>query len=658
MLWGENARRNELALLVVTNALVVLAVAVSLWAVDLQEDMFDPDEYSDASRVKNDGFSGYMSSGGFGRPFTKTQLAVAFFLADYDPIGPRVISVVAGVASLFLILIAIRKTWPNWIGAALFVPFYLVFNEQLLVFFRWGMMLYSEYFLCTSALLFLLMVFMSGEQRRWHKVSAFLLCLITPWVYFSTVVSTAAGIAVAVGLRWNQLRARSLRSIAKVAREFWPFWIAVPSYCIASRFEIWQAGRRPSLLGFFFPTSDFPDTLKGMLQFVFQRTGSLYRNLVKVHMGFAVSFRHTVVSADNVLTAICLVLAVIGIAACVWRGRRDAKRAFIVLYTILLGCGILVLSLLDKYPYGDPRYALYLLLPVLLLAAYGWSDIAHFVAAVFRRVPNLGFGSFRTVPASRVALVLFFAFFPVAVAGVGFHRAGVLHAERSRRIAAADGIKNALRTDRSDLALISHDALCSTRLIAPELAERAVNMGYRVGTKWPVTQPAEDLLERLRTDPPKTVLVATYHAPPQKTHPHFMKLFPPGKWASDALPSPGKMYVVHLTRLDQSTKLPPRIGRSQAVLRLDGDLSLKGWVMAGEEVLRVELLLDGKLLGNATFPQRRPDVLAKFPEYGTDYCGFTYHAVLKEGTHPDRVTARAVGADGVTLGEGEADWRL
>nr|WP_308165781.1 Ig-like domain-containing protein [Clostridium algidicarnis] len=70
-------------------------------------------------------------------------------------------------------------------------------------------------------------------------------------------------------------------------------------------------------------------------------------------------------------------------------------------------------------------------------------------------------------------------------------------------------------------------------------------------------------------------------------------------------------------------------------------IDLNGWVVSPSEIKSVEVYLDNKLLGNANYGTKRPDVMAIFPGYPVgENCGFNYQVSTKDlniGNHEIKI---------------------
>lgn len=67
-----------------------------------------------------------------------------------------------------------------------------------------------------------------------------------------------------------------------------------------------------------------------------------------------------------------------------------------------------------------------------------------------------------------------------------------------------------------------------------------------------------------------------------------------------------------------------------------GMTKIKGWFLDADGVNKLEVLVDGKVVGEVTYGKKRSDVLAVFPEYQNEYAGYEYMldtSKLSNGKH-------------------------
>jgi beta-N-acetylglucosaminidase len=83
--------------------------------------------------------------------------------------------------------------------------------------------------------------------------------------------------------------------------------------------------------------------------------------------------------------------------------------------------------------------------------------------------------------------------------------------------------------------------------------------------------------------------------------------------------------------------------------KVKGDMEVKGWFLDGSGVAKIEVLVDGKVIGQAQYGLERLDVKNAFPEYQNANSGYRYTLdtrKLSNGSHS--VTVRETGKNGAT----------
>lgn len=81
---------------------------------------------------------------------------------------------------------------------------------------------------------------------------------------------------------------------------------------------------------------------------------------------------------------------------------------------------------------------------------------------------------------------------------------------------------------------------------------------------------------------------------------------------------------------------------------LSGTKTISGWFLDGNGVSKVEVLVDGTVVGTAVYGSSRNDVAAAFPAYKTSNCGYTYNldtTKLTNGSHT--IVIRETGSSNV-----------
>jgi beta-N-acetylglucosaminidase len=99
----------------------------------------------------------------------------------------------------------------------------------------------------------------------------------------------------------------------------------------------------------------------------------------------------------------------------------------------------------------------------------------------------------------------------------------------------------------------------------------------------------------------------------------------------------------------QNPNLSPRgsLDRPANNATVKGDIPVSGWFLDGNGAARIEVLADGKIIGNAEYGLERLDVLKAYPDYENANSGFSYNLNTKNftnGTHT--LTVRGVNSVG------------
>lgn len=82
---------------------------------------------------------------------------------------------------------------------------------------------------------------------------------------------------------------------------------------------------------------------------------------------------------------------------------------------------------------------------------------------------------------------------------------------------------------------------------------------------------------------------------------------------------------------------------------VNGTVNLRGWFIDGSGIVKIDVLVDGKVVGQANYGISRPDVLQVFPKYQNSNAGYDFSLNtenLSNGLH--NVTVRALALNGST----------
>ncbi|MDD9148211.1 Ig-like domain-containing protein [Sporolactobacillus sp. CQH2019] len=110
----------------------------------------------------------------------------------------------------------------------------------------------------------------------------------------------------------------------------------------------------------------------------------------------------------------------------------------------------------------------------------------------------------------------------------------------------------------------------------------------------------------------------------------------------------GVQTTISRTVVVKNLSVQGRMDSPGAGSTLQGTASVRGWFLNGSGVSRIEVLVDGKVIGNATYGLSRPDVYRAYPQYQNSHSGYQYSlntTQLANGTH--QLSVRETGGNGV-----------
>jgi subtilisin family serine protease len=80
---------------------------------------------------------------------------------------------------------------------------------------------------------------------------------------------------------------------------------------------------------------------------------------------------------------------------------------------------------------------------------------------------------------------------------------------------------------------------------------------------------------------------------------------------------------------------------------VNGTTTVTGWILSGKDIEKVEVLVDGKKVGEAKYGNIRNDIHQRFPHYYNENSGFSYQLNTTTLTNGNRsITIRAIGTNG------------
>lgn len=144
---------------------------------------------------------------------------------------------------------------------------------------------------------------------------------------------------------------------------------------------------RPEIRHLFFPLGNYPKTAAGLLVFL----GSTTLSFLLMTFYFVVPMtRGSIWSASPgaltwILTFAMALAFIIGLVGSLFGKTRHTARFILGAYVVSVLLSLVGLAVLGIYAFGDIRYALFVDIPLLVLAAYGIMDVLRWTA---RRLPS------------------------------------------------------------------------------------------------------------------------------------------------------------------------------------------------------------------------------------------------------------------------------
>lgn len=350
-------------------SLLVLGVALRL--VEVTYDHFDYDDYHLRMGIEM-GFADYA------KHFMGTdslQFVAHYWLSNRllgsSSIAYHSMSLVAGIALLMLATFWLKRAWPKMEVVVLVVLVILVIGADARYLSRYAMFAYGNTFLLSAALFFLFMRLSEGplKSRQWLWISA----VLPVAAFFSNeflIVPLAIGSFTVFVLRW--MRSGGPRHLAALLGWVWelkPLLIFPIVYAVkqvAFPYIYWGASLRSDQVDLYFPSSGYPTTPVGMVEFLSAKTYTLLRDVLTPG---GISDRP---AKEAVFIGGCGFLGALALLQ-VARRRADRRTVFTSIFLLTTLVSIAFGSLLGLYPYGTPRYTPYLFMPSAILIGIGSS---------------------------------------------------------------------------------------------------------------------------------------------------------------------------------------------------------------------------------------------------------------------------------------------
>jgi len=535
--------------------LLLLSIAVTgvlaLW-LDLGASDFQPDEYHFMKLVHKslpDYVFAFVEPAGQEIQFWLCNRVFGGSLTGY-----RLPAAIAGALHLALVMFVIRRFWPSRPLIAPYVGAMLAFSASVFYYGRWGIATHAEGVLIAS---FLILTFTHMVVTPLRKKTAILVvvpgtCLL-PWIYFPLIVPLCVGLGVLVV-------ARIFRPPAAVGKGWWKrfadllcFLPAVVSCVLAfvsDRSVI--IGYHPvSIANLYFVTSGYEQTLAGAVKYAFDSSRGVVEGLVYLDGSIPPSIRRWAFRT-------WLVLFAVGVLFTFVRRPIDLKRLAVLVLGVLIASADLLLCFLDKYPYGDARYAFSLLIPVLLLAGHGLSDLVELLILKPIRPVMVALFYEPGVPAAarRAKTCLLLVVLAVFLSG-SVRQVSALHKMRVKMRSTNDAIISLVKEGNYDVLLADNYTLLWLDIRAPEAFKKLHTMGFSLDSR---KDPPKDYLIRIvneKNSRVQTVLVLTWgwNKPwdevTEEDYPGFKVLFPKEEFQTVLSLSQERMHAAQLVRVQK-----------------------------------------------------------------------------------------------------------
>lgn len=102
--------------------------------------------------------------------------------------------------------------------------------------------------------------------------------------------------------------------------------------------------------------------------------------------------------------------------------------------------------------------------------------------------------------------------------------------------------------------------------------------------------------------------------------------------------------------INVSNNLPPigSLENPKGLETISGTYTVKGWFLDQNIVSKIEVLVDGEVMGEAIYGDSRPDIASRYPQYNNNNCGFHFDlnsTMLSNGSHT--INIREIAKNGV-----------
>lgn len=394
-MFDKNIHDKKFWLLVATVLLIALGLRVSA----IISDSFDYDTYSLMTGVEKEYKEYILSSFNLAQ---KTHYWLSYRLFGDSLLAYRVAPAALQFMSILALLAGAIKLWHKEPYMPALSLLFMAYNSQSLYTTSYAMVTYAnDVFL--GAVLFLFFLRISSREIIAKEVQLFSL-FVFPFVVFSSVtivVPLFAGVFSV--LMWRTYSLWNNRLSMSTLKDFYRLWplLSVPTTLalIWWMFPFTNLGqdKRPDMQWLFFGQSGFYADNYGLIRYWLYNTGTLIRGIIKPEFT-QLAFSGRDILFQYIAYAIFVGFMVFSALYLLVRKRLDVRIKFTLAFLVVVYSAILVGGILGMYPFGDVRYAGWLVVPAVILIGYIFSKWFSYLERLVKA--KLFWGLFVIVAAS------------------------------------------------------------------------------------------------------------------------------------------------------------------------------------------------------------------------------------------------------------------
>jgi len=350
---------------------IVLLIAVGLRVAAISSDSLDYDTYSLMSGIEKSYDEYILRAFGIAQ---KTHYWISYRLFGDGLLSYRAIPAVLQFLAIIVLVVGVIKLWPQEHYMPATSLLLLAYNSHSLYTTSYAMVTYAcDLFL--GLVLFIYFVRISEREIVLSR-AAFFGLLLFPFVVFSSVMTIVPlSVGVFSLLIWRIYLYRSGRLPISALAEIYRLWPLL--YIPAVHALIWWvfpftnlgSDKRPDMHWLFFGQSSFSSDIYGLFGFWLYNSGTLMRGLIKPEFSKLIFSGHALLY-QYVAYGVLIGSIAISMLYLLVRQRVDSSIKFSITFFLVAYCVILVGGFGGVYPFGDVRYAGWLIGPVVILAGY------------------------------------------------------------------------------------------------------------------------------------------------------------------------------------------------------------------------------------------------------------------------------------------------